>query len=65
MRKPKAPGDEAPDDTPPGGHAKDRARQFARQRGLPMPPPDGVGAGLPDEPATPPPPPPPPITKKR
>ena len=66
MRKPKTPGDEAQDDTPPGGHAKDRARHFAQQRGLPTPPPDGVGAGLPDEPAAPATPPPPqPTTKKR
>ena len=65
MRKPKTPGDPPQDDTPPGGHAKDRAHHFAQQRGLPAPPPEGVGAGLPDEPAAPKPAPPPPATKKR
>ena len=54
MRKPLPPGSKPQDDSPPGGHAKDRARQFAQQRGLPLPPAD-VASVLPEAPASPPP----------
>ena len=39
MRKPKTDGSPADDTSTAGGRALERARQFARQRGLP--PPDG------------------------
>lgn len=38
--RPKPPGDS--DTDKPGGGALDRARQFARSRGLPMPPVEGA-----------------------
>lgn len=53
MRKPGTSGALLPPESAPGGHARNRAQQFAQQRGLTATP-EFSGAGLPLESEVPP-----------